>query len=59
MNDIPTSSCITPSSMDESDEGSSDYFNGVEKVKVICYRGKDATEDDDGKFGDASLIEKY
>ena len=45
--------------MDESDEGSSDYFNGVEKVKVICYRGKDATEDDDGKFGDASLIEKY
>ena len=59
MNDISTSSCITPSSMDKSDEGSSDYFNGVEKVKVICYRGKDAIEDDDGKFGDASLIEKY
>ena len=53
MNDVPTSSCITPSSMDGIDEGGSDWSSGIEKVKVVCCRG-----DDDGKSSDASSIGK-
>ena len=53
MNDVPTSSCITPSSMDGIDEGGSDWSSGIEKVKVVCCRG-----DDDGKSSNGSSIGK-
>ena len=53
MNDVPTSSYITPSSMDGADEWDSDWSSGVEKVKAECCRG-----DDDGKSSDVALIGK-
>ena len=49
MNDVPTSSYITLSSMDGIDQGGSDWSSGVAKVKATCCRG-----DDDGKSSDES-----
>ena len=53
MNDVLTSSCIIPSSMDGTDKGGSGWSSGVEKVKEICCR-----EDDDENSSDGSLIRK-
>lgn len=57
MNDVPTSTCITPSSMVGSDDGGSGCFSGVEKVKAVCCRGGDTIRDDEKTSG-ASLIGK-